>query len=324
MHARGPSFQSGASLRSSKQLSFGTLPGVGMDDSVRASGRTGSTNSALVSSDMPIRRGGAPHSSLAASFRRCVKDWALLLILLGFLAYTEFGVSGRRQYITDRVLEAVQYPRESDTVPSWAVPVYSLLGPPVVICAHGSVLDVTVGMRHTAVLASLFSTAASALSTNVFKVTVGRPRPDFFYRCWPDGVAKFTDLGTNGLRTPDCSPNSHDVEDGYKSFPSGHTSWSFGAFMFLSLYLYHFIRPSGATDSLDIFVAIIPLMVAAWVGMTRIIDNKHNASDVVAGGLLGSMIALVVFYTHFPHGKPPKGGDAFVPPRLAETEMLPV
>lgn len=55
--------------------------------------------------------------------------------------------------------------------------------------------------------------------------------------------------------------------------------------MFLSLYLYHFIRPSGATDSLDIFVAILPLMVAAWVGMTRIIDNKHNASDVVAGAV---------------------------------------
>jgi membrane-associated phospholipid phosphatase len=55
--------------------------------------------------------------------------------------------------------------------------------------------------------------------------------------------------------------------------------------MFLSLYLYYFIRPTGAADILDLLVVLFPLMVGAWVGMTRVIDNYHNPSDVLAGVL---------------------------------------
>ena len=51
---------------------------------------------------------------------------------------------------------------------------------------------------------------------------VGRPRPNFFYRCFPDGAAHWKDVGTNGLHEPDCHPaEARDVVDGYKSFPSG-------------------------------------------------------------------------------------------------------
>jgi hypothetical protein len=68
------------------------------------------------------------------------------------------------------------------------VPLYSLLGAPLVICAHGMVVDVPVAIRHTAVLGITFSTGISAFSTNIFKLTVcfyvyctislhNRPRP---------------------------------------------------------------------------------------------------------------------------------------------------
>lgn len=51
---------------------------------------------------------------------------------------------------------------------------------------------------------------------------MGRPRPNFFYRCFPDGVVHWKDIGTNGLHEPECHPtDARDVIDGYKSFPSG-------------------------------------------------------------------------------------------------------
>jgi hypothetical protein len=51
---------------------------------------------------------------------------------------------------------------------------------------------------------------------------VGRPRPDFFYRCFPSGNSVFEDVGVAGLRRPKCSPkHPRHVIDGYKSFPSG-------------------------------------------------------------------------------------------------------
>ena len=61
--------------------------------------------------------------------------------------------------------------------------------------------------------------------TSGLGVQVGRPRPNFFYRCFPDGEAEWHDRqvqGVEGLRDPDCHPKQErDVIDGYKSFPSG-------------------------------------------------------------------------------------------------------
>jgi membrane-associated phospholipid phosphatase len=35
--------------------------------------------------------------------------------------------------------------------------------------------------------------------------------------------------------------------------------------------------------------------LAAYVGYTRVIDNRHFVSDVIAGGIVGSTIALLVY-----------------------------
>lgn len=83
-------------------------------------------------------------------------------------------------YITDNMLDAMKFPHTSkNTVPTWAVPVYTLIGPPVLICAHGVWKDVNIGIRHSAILGGLFSTGITALSTSLFKLTVCFP---FLYR----------------------------------------------------------------------------------------------------------------------------------------------
>ena len=117
----------------------------------------------------------------------------------------------------------------------------------------------------------LFETlTASFLLTNITKNIVGRRRPSYAH--YPDDERL----------------------DANKSFPSGHTSISFAIATYSSLYaLDYFENSEKKTGSL--IYATASHLLAAYVGYTRIIDNRHFLSDVIAGGLLGSGVAWLVY-----------------------------
>merc|ERR1719319_1079827 len=70
----------------------------------------------------------------------------------------------------------------------------------------------------------LWSFALAEFVTNILKIYVGRPRPNFFALCeWRDGK---------------CHANEHDARNAYKSFPSGHSSSAFSTFGLFSI---HFV-----------------------------------------------------------------------------------
>lgn len=85
---------------------------------------------------------------------------------------------------------------------------------------------------HVTILGLFISLILTSFLTDVVKNSVGRPRPDLLDRCKPlKGTPK------HALVTIDvCTEtNQHVLHDGWRSFPSGHSSFAFSGLGYLAL-----------------------------------------------------------------------------------------
>ncbi|XP_038996459.1 putative lipid phosphate phosphatase 3, chloroplastic isoform X3 [Hibiscus syriacus] len=147
---------------------------------------------------------------------------------------------------------------------------------------------------HHAVLGLLFSVLVTAVLTDSIKNAVGRPRPDFFWRCFPDGKDAYDKWG-NVI----CHGNKNVIKEGHKSFPSGHTSWSFAGLGFLSLYLSGKIKVFDRRGHVaKLCVVFLPLLVASLVGSLRsvllILRSCFHSRPALFTFLRLSFVGLVV------------------------------
>ncbi|XP_027353520.1 lipid phosphate phosphatase 2-like isoform X2 [Abrus precatorius] len=217
-------------------------------------------------------------------------DW-LILLLLVLIVIILYIIHPFYRFVGKDMMADLKYPLKSNTVPVWAVPIYAFLLPMVIFLVvyvrRRDVYDL-----HHAVLGLLFSILLTAVITEAIKNAVGRPRPDFFWRCFPDGKDAYDKWG-NVI----CHGDKKVVKEGHKSFPSGHTSWSFAGLGFLSLYL------SGKIKAFDrrghvakLCIVFLPLLLASLVGISRVNDYWHHWQDVFAGGLIVATFCYLQFF----------------------------
>ncbi|CBI26967.3 unnamed protein product, partial [Vitis vinifera] len=221
-------------------------------------------------------------------------DW-LILLLLVMLEIILLVIHPFYRFVGKDMMDDLKYPLKDNTVPVWAVPIYAVLLPIVIFILfylrRRDVYDL-----HHSILGLLFSVLITAVITDAIKDAVGRPRPDFFWRCFPDGKDVYDQWGD-----VICHGKDSIIREGHKSFPSGHTSWSFAGLGFLSLYL------SGKIQAFDrkghvakLCIVFLPLLAASLVGVSRVDDYWHHWQDVFAGGLLGLVVAFFCYLQFFP------------------------
>uniref|UniRef100_A0A1D1YRM1 Putative lipid phosphate phosphatase 3, chloroplastic n=1 Tax=Anthurium amnicola TaxID=1678845 RepID=A0A1D1YRM1_9ARAE len=222
-------------------------------------------------------------------------DW-LVLLLLAVIVVILNVIHPFYRFVGKDMMDDLKYPLKSNTVPVWAVPVIAVILPLVIFLAfyyrRRDVYDL-----HHAILGLLFSVLITAVITDAIKDAVGRPRPDFFWRCFPDGKELYDQVTGNVI----CHGKDSVVKEGHKSFPSGHTSWAFAGLGFLALYL------SGKIQAFDrrghvakLCIVFLPLLVASLVGVSRVDDYWHHWHDVFVGGLLGIVVATLCYLQFFP------------------------
>ncbi|KAJ1443216.1 Phosphatidic acid phosphatase type 2/haloperoxidase [Sesbania bispinosa] len=239
-------------------------------------------------------------------------DWIILLLLV-LIEIILYIIHPFYRFVGQDMMTDLKYPLKSNTVPVWAVPMYAILLPMVIF------LIVYIRRRdiydlHHAILGLLFSILVTAVITDAIKNAVGRPRPDFFWRCFPDGKDVYDKWG-NVI----CHGDKNVIKEGHKSFPSGHTSWSFAGLGFLSLYLSGKIKVFDRRGHVaKLCIVFLPLLFASLVGISRVDDYWHHWQDVFAGGLLGLTVATFCYLQFFPPPYHPEGWGPYAYFRMLE------
>ncbi|KAF2140907.1 uncharacterized protein K452DRAFT_251702 [Aplosporella prunicola CBS 121167] len=151
------------------------------------------------------------------------------------------------------------------------------------------------------VLGLLLSVGAAFTITGTLKNAVGKPRPDLIDRCQP--IPGSVDPIPYGLSNHSiCTQKDNNIlKDGFRSFPSGHSSTAFGGLFYLSIYLaakMHVLDSKG--EVWKSFIVLVPTLGAALIAASRIMDARHHPFDVITGSMIGLLTAWGAYRQYFP------------------------
>lgn len=175
---------------------------------------------------------------------------------------------------------------------------YALIVPATLLTLLNLLLTPNLHKLHTALLALVTSVLTTLLLTDILKNGVGRPRPDLLDRCKPSLTTPSDGLVTVHVCT---ETRGHLLQDGFRSWPSGHSSFSFAGLGTLALFLAsqtHVLRPRANTTA--VILCLAPLIGATMVAVSRLEDYRHDVFDVTAGSLLGFGVALFNWRRYYP------------------------
>lgn len=198
-----------------------------------------------------------------------------------------------------------QYPHAAvQRVSTLELILYAGIGPLVIILLWAIVFRPGFHKAHVTLLGLFISVFLTSLLTDIVKNAVGRPRPDLIARCKPKVGTPEHELVTLSVCT---ESKHHTLHDGWRSFPSGHSSWSFSGLGYLALFLagqLHVFRPHA--DLARVLVFLAPLVGAALIAMSRLADYRHDVYDVTFGSILGMAVAHFTYRRYYRPLKHPK------------------
>ena len=131
---------------------------------------------------------------------------------------------------------------------------------------------------------------------------IGRLRPNFYAMCG---------FGKSLLK---CTADMAHQYEARQSFPSGHSGLSFCSMGVLAWFaLGCWIRKCNRTASnknilsfgtamkqknakIAALISLSPLIFSTFVATSRIVDNWHHPSDVIAGTIIGFVCATISYH----------------------------
>lgn len=187
---------------------------------------------------------------------------------------------------------------EQERVPVSMNFVYALFIPLGFLISINSITKASFHKHHSTILGLAIAVILTSFLTDIVKNTVGRPRPDLIARCKPAGGTPRDMLVTIDVCT---ETDHHTLQDGWRSFPSGHSSFSFAGLGYTALFLAGQLRIFR--DKRDLgraLISLAPLVGAAMVAISRCQDYRHDVYDVCTGSLLGMVVGFWSYRRYWP------------------------
>ncbi|KAF2128644.1 PAP2-domain-containing protein [Dothidotthia symphoricarpi CBS 119687] len=230
--------------------------------------------------------------------RSYASDYVGLAILItGYIWIQFLAEPFHRMFSLDNL--AIQYPHaEIERVSvSWLF-IYAGAVPLGILVLWALAVRPGTHKAHVTILGWLVSMILTLFITDVIKNAVGRPRPDLIARCKPKPGTPAHELVTYLV----CSEEDHHIlHDGWRSFPSGHSSFSFSGLGYLALFIAgqcHVYRPRA--DLARVLLALAPLLGAALIAISRCEDYRHDVYDVTVGSIIGMSVAHYTYRRYYP------------------------
>ena len=242
------------------------------------------------------------------SFLSYLVDWLTYFIVLSAAVNWQlFAVTRYTDFSINDISIMHTYKAENETyAPVWYLLILILLIPLfiVVICCLWFLRNRNkkrmLWDMHAAILGSLGCCSSQLLLVVIIKNIAAVPRPDFLTRCQPD-YSTIPVLGS--LYNVDFCQNPDEslINDGFKSFPSGHSSTVFASQTFLVLFLIGKIKMSGSSYfSWKLVLSIMyPLIISCKVSFSRVSDHRHRVRDVLVGDLIGVCFGTLFYFIYF-------------------------
>ncbi|KAJ2716040.1 hypothetical protein H4R19_000874 [Coemansia spiralis] len=259
--------------------------------------------------------------------RGYVLDWAVTLASTLVWLYLGIVHPHYRPFSVDD--KSISFPYVPPNQQMVTVPALFVLAIAVPACV---IVGVALGLKrsmhdlHVGLLGLLMGVSLTLMFTNCLKNVVGQPRPNLLARCLPvkpDHPLSDPPLGLSTVAI--CTqPDLAILDEGFRSFPSGHTSLSFAGLTFLTLFLagkLHVFDRQGHTYKP--FLVFLPLLAAAIVGATRLADYWHHPTDVLFGAAIGMSTATFSYAQYYPSVLSPYC-DRPYDPRQPPAPLLPI
>ncbi|KAG0222226.1 phosphatidic acid phosphatase type 2/haloperoxidase [Mortierella sp. GBAus27b] len=265
-----------------------------------------------------------PNHKRALFFSYC-KDWVLVIVILGVFTFIDTLEPFHRQFSVKDT--TIQHPyAKKETVPVWLAFVLAFVLPGVIIGVIALAKNKSYTDMHNGLLGLFLAQALVLIVTDSIKIAVGRPRPDFLDRCLDlydlsyDGtpIALLSDP-VNMLSNSSICTRTELLRDGFKSFPSGHSSFSFGGLGYLSMYLAGGLRLFDERGHIyKSVVVLMPLVLAALIATSRVDNYRHHWQDVTVGAFIGSVFAVFAYRQYYPSLAAVQCGHPFSPRKLGQ------